>query len=437
MTAQARALPSSQPPRRPDPRWAGGAAKLAAVLLLSALSTMPALAQTAPRVPTAQELMDWAEGVYPSYFPDRPATQSLDPYVYRYHPTTRNYLGVAGGSVYVLGPVAGSDSTPLRVGSLADFACQVHRYSCAAASGWPQRAVTLVVPFAAGGPSDKLARDLVEPLQRQLGQPVLVRNVAGAGGTQGADEVARAAADGHTLLFTNSVMATSPTLYRVLRHQPLRDFEFIGLSAEVPMVVNARKSLPATTLEAFSTWLATQPANWAHAGVGSPTYLCALLMRQALNLKGNVTLIPYAGTAPALSDLIAGQVDGMCNELGSAEPYVQNGQIQALAVTSAQRIPRPVFANVPTMAERAFAGVVLTNWYGLYAPRGTPGAVLDTLQGALRSALQDATLRSRHAASGAQVVDDERVAPASHRRFVETETARFAPLLVENGLYAD
>ena len=407
------------------------------MLLLTALFTLPAVAQTAPRIPTAQELMDWAEGAYAPYFPDRPATQSQDPYVYRYHPTTRNYLGVAGNSVYVLGPVAGSDSTPLRVGALADFACQVHRYSCAAASGWPQRALTLVVPFAAGGPSDKLARDLAEPLQRQLGHPVLVRNVAGAGGTLGADEVARATADGYTLLFTNSAMATSPTLYRTLKHQPLRDFEFVGLSAESPMVVNARKSLPATTLEAFSAWLSSRPANWAHAGIGSPTYLCALMMRKTLGLNANVTLIPYLGTAPALSDLIAGQVDGMCNELGSAEPYVQNGQIQALAVTSAQRSPRPVFAGVPTMVERGYAGVVLTNWYGLYAPRGTPAAVLDTLQGALRSALQDATLRSRHAASGALVVDDERVAPASHRRFVETETARFAPLLLENGLYAD
>jgi tripartite-type tricarboxylate transporter receptor subunit TctC len=405
-----------------------------ALVLMSALATLPGMTHADPRTPSALELMDWAEVAYGPYFPDRPATASQDPYVYRYHPSTRNYLGVAGNSVYVLGPVAGSDSIPLRVGSLADFACSVHPDSCAAPSGWPQRTVTVVVPFAAGSALDNLARILVGVLQAPLGQAVVVRNVTGAGGTLGADEVARAAADGYTLLFTDSVMATSPTLYRQLPHQPLRDFEFIGLGAEMPFVVSARKSLPLSGIEAFNSWLAANSGIWAHTGIASPTYLCALMMREAMGV--NSDLVAYRGSAPALADLIAGSVDGMCNEL-SVEPQVENGNIQALAVTSAQRSPRPVFANVPTMAERAYTGFVLTNWYGLYAPRGTPSAVLDTLQGALRAALQDTTLRSRYAASGVMMVDDERLAPASHRRFVETETTRFAPLLIKNGQYAD
>lgn len=405
----------------------------ALALVLALLSAAPAAAQ--PRTPTPAELFDWAESAYAAYFPGRPATQRLEPYEYRYYPQTGNYVGVAGTGVYVLGPVAGSSVTPLYLGELANYACLVHRYSCTASGGWPQRTVTLVVPFAAGGPSDTVARQLAQALQAVWGQSVVVRNTTGAGGTTGADEVARAAPDGHTLLYTHQIMAASPTLYRRLPHVPLRDFEFLGLAVEAPLALVSRSGLAAADFDALRASLATRRARAAHAGVTSASYLCMLLLESGL--ATTFTPVSYAGLAPAITDTIGQQADLLCADVGSLAPQVQSGQLRGQAVTSARRWSGAGYATLPTLGERGVAGFPLTSWFGLYAPKGVPDAVQDGVQRGLRTVLQDAALRSRLAALGHAVVDDERLSPASHRRYVDIETQRYAPLLVKAGQYAD
>ena len=391
----------------------------------------------APKTPTALELLDWAETAYPTYFPGRPATATAAPYLYRYYAQNGNYLGVAGSGIWLLGPVVGSNTTPKYVGELAAFSCQVNAFSCATPTSFPERPLTLVVPFAAGGPTDTLARALATALQSQLGATVTVSNRLGSGGTLGADNVANAAADGTTLLFTNLSMATAPTLYRQLPYSPLLDFEFLGMTSEMPMVVNGRNSLPPSSYAQLLLWLRTStPApKLAHGGLGSAGYVCALLLQQAWGIK--LEFIAYAGVAPALTDLIGGSTDTLCNEVVDVQPQVTAKTIKSFAVTSDKRLANPVFAALPTVAEQGAAGFLIRNWQALYAPKGTPAPVLDKLNAALRAALQDPTLRNRFTALGAVLVDDERLAPASHRRFLDLEMQRLAPLLRAAGQYAD
>jgi tripartite-type tricarboxylate transporter receptor subunit TctC len=302
---------------------------------------------------------------------------------------------------------------------------------------FPEKSVTLVVPFAAGGPSDKIARDVAEALRRRLNQAVVVENVGGAGGTLGAAKVANATADGYTLLVHHIGFATAPTLYRKLAYKGIDDFAYLGLINEAPSTLIGRTTLAAKNFAELRQWIATDPSkvNLAHAGVGSASHLCGLMFQSAL--KTEMTTVPYKGTGPAMTDLIGGTIDLMCEQATNAVPQIEGGKVKAFAVTSKERMKQPALAALPTLSEAGLPDFSVTVWHGLYAPKNTPTSVLAKLNEALRGALKDPELIKRQEALGITVVSDARVEPAAHRKFVEGEVARWAKVIQAAGAYAD
>ena len=307
-----------------------------------------------------------------------------------------------------------------------------------AAQAFPDKPITIVVPFAAGGPTDKVARDFAEALRKQLNNAtVVVENVGGAGGTLGANKVAKAAPDGHTLLLYHVGMATSPSLYRNLPYKTLDDFEYLGMINDVPMTLVGRSTLPANTYPELIKWLEANKGkiNLANAGLGAASHLCGLLFQQAVKI--DMQTVPYKGTAPAMTDLIGGQVDIMCDQTTNTTGQIEAGKIKAFAVTSPQRLSTPALSKLPTLDESGLKGFNVSIWHGLYAPKGTPKAVLDQLNTALRAALKDPEFIKREEALGAVVVTDGRLAPAEHKKFVAAEIDKLGTAIKAAGQYAD
>lgn len=326
---------------------------------------------------------------------------------------------------------------PVRAVARASALLAFFAAAAPAQAEFPDKPVTLLVPFAAGGPSDKIARDLAEALRKRLQQTVIVENVGGAGGTIGTAKVANAVPDGYTLLVHHIGFATAPTLYRKLPYKGTEDFAYLGLINEAPSTLIGRSSLPARSFAELRQWIAADPAkvNLAHAGVGSASHLCGLMLQNTL--KADMTTVPYKGTAPAMTDLMAGTVDLMCEQATNAVPQIEGGKVKAFAVTSLQRMKLPVLAGLPTVAESGVADFSVSVWHGLYAPRQTPAPVLAKLNEALRSALKDPELIKRQEALGISVVSDARAEPAEHKKFVEAEVARWAKVIKAAGAYAD
>lgn len=306
-----------------------------------------------------------------------------------------------------------------------------------ACADFPDKPVTLVVPFAAGGPSDKIARDLAEALRKPLGQTVIVDNAGGAGGTIGSAKVARATPDGYTLLVHHIGMATAPALYRKLSYKVPDDFETLGLINEAPSVLIGKPGLAASNFAELRQWIAATggKVNLANAGLGSASHLCGLMFQSAL--KTNMTPVPYKGTAPAMTDLIGGQVDLMCEQATNAVPQIEGKKVKVYGVTSLQRLALPALKDVPTLSEVGLKDFNVQVWHGLYAPRGTPPAVLAKLNAALRIALKDPDLIKREEALGLTVVTDERLDPAGHKKYLEAEKTRWAKVIKDAGEYAD
>ncbi|MDO9403375.1 MAG: tripartite tricarboxylate transporter substrate-binding protein [Polaromonas sp.] len=302
---------------------------------------------------------------------------------------------------------------------------------------FPDKPVTLVVPYAAGGPSDKIARDLAEALRKPLNQTVIVDNTAGAGGTIGATRVARAKPDGYTLLVHHIGLATAPALYKKLSYDTLEDFQYLGLINEAPSVLIGRTTLAANNLAELRKWIAESGGtiNMANAGVGSASHLCGLMLQSAL--KSKMTAVPYKGTAPAMTDLIGGQVDLMCEQATNAIPQIEGKKVKVYGLTSTQRLALPVLAQTPTLAEAGLPGFNVTVWHGLYAPKGTPPDVLARLNTALRTALKDPELVKRQEALGLKVVSDARLEPARHKQFVQDEMARWSTIIRDSGETAE
>jgi tripartite-type tricarboxylate transporter receptor subunit TctC len=308
----------------------------------------------------------------------------------------------------------------------------------AALADYPEKPVTLVVPFAAGGPTDKVARDLAEVLRKGLNnQTVIIENVGGAGGTLGAGKVAKANPDGYTLLLHHIGMATSPGLYRSLSYKTLDDFEYLGMVNEVPMTLIGRSTLPANNYAELVKWLEANKGkiNLANAGLGAASHLCGLLLQQSLKIE--MTTVPYKGTAPAMTDLLGGQVDIMCDQTTNTTQQIEGGKVKAYAVTTLKPLTTPALAKLPTLDGSGLKGFNVSIWHGLYAPKGTPKAAVDKINAALRSALKDPDFIKRQEALGAVVVTDGRLAPAEHKKFVEAEIAKWGPAIKAAGQYAD
>jgi tripartite-type tricarboxylate transporter receptor subunit TctC len=310
--------------------------------------------------------------------------------------------------------------------------------SAAQAQGYPEKTVTIVVPFSAGGPTDKVARDFAEAVRKHLNnQAIVVENVVGAGGTLGANKVAKSAPDGYTLLLYHIGMATSPALYRRMPYDTLSDFEYVGMINDVPMTLVGRASLPATNYSELKKWLEANKGkiNLANAGLGAASHLCGLLFQQ--NLGIDMTTIPYKGTGPAMTDLIGGQVDIMCDQTTNTTGYIEPGTIKAFAVTSLKPLTTPVLAKLPTLDSQGMKGFNVSIWHGLYAPKNTPKPVLDRLNAGLKAALKDPEFIKRQEALGAVVVTDNRTEPAAHKAFVDAEIKKWGPVIKAAGQYAD
>ena len=307
-----------------------------------------------------------------------------------------------------------------------------------ALADYPEKPVTIVVPFAAGGPTDKVARDLGEVLRKGLNnQPVLIENVGGAGGTLGAAKVAKAAPDGYTILLHHIAMATSPGLYRNLPYKTLDDFEYMGMVNEVPMTLIGRPTLPASNFAELRKWIDANKGkiNLANAGLGSASHLCGLLFQQAVAV--DMTTVPYKGTAPAMTDLLGGQVDIMCDQTTNTTQQIEGGKVKAFAVTTLKTLTTPALAKLPTLDAQGLKGFNVSIWHGLYAPKGTPKAAQDKINAALRNALKDPEFIKRQEALGAVIITDGRLAGAEHKKFVEAEINKWGPAIKAAGQYAD
>ncbi|MEK0416762.1 MAG: hypothetical protein RI949_768 [Pseudomonadota bacterium] len=306
------------------------------------------------------------------------------------------------------------------------------------AFAYPDKPITVIVPFAAGGPTDKVARDLAESMRKHLNnQTIVIDNVGGAGGTLGVNKAAKAPADGYTLLVHHAGLATAPALYRTLPYKTLEDLEYLGMINDVPMTIVGRPSLPANNMAELRTWINANKGkiNLANAGLGAASHLCGLLFQQAVAV--DMATIPYKGTAPAMTDLMANQVDLMCDQTTNTSGQIESGKIKAFAVTTPKRLTTPALAKLPTMDESGFKGFNVTIWHGLYAPKGTPKPILDQLNAALKAALKDPEFVKREEALGAVVINDNRVNPAEHKKFVEAEIAKWGPAIKAAGQYAD
>jgi tripartite-type tricarboxylate transporter receptor subunit TctC len=310
--------------------------------------------------------------------------------------------------------------------------------SAGALAAYPEKPITIVVPFAAGGPTDKVARDLAVVLSKNLNnQTVVVDNVGGAGGTLGAARVAKAAPDGYTLLLHHIGMATSPALYRKMPYDTMGDFEFLGMVNDVPMTIVGRPTLPANNFAELRTWVNANKGkiNLANAGLGAASHLCGLLFQQSLQV--DMTTVPYKGTGPAMTDLMSGQVDLMCDQTTNTTAQITGGRVKGFAVTTLKPLTTPGLTNLPTLDSQGMKGFNVSIWHGMYAPKGTPKAIVDQLNAALRKSLQDADFIKKQEALGAVVITDNRLSGADHRKFVEAEIAKWGPVIKAAGQYAD
>jgi len=321
---------------------------------------------------------------------------------------------------------------------LATAALVAAAFSSAAFADFPDKSITLVVPFAAGGPTDRVARDLAEALRKGLNnQTVIIDNVGGAGGTLGAAKVAKATPDGYTLLLHHIGMATAPGLYRNLPYKTLDDFEYLGMVNEVPMTLIGRLTLPAKNFAELQKWIEANKGkiNLANAGLGAASHLCGLLFQQSV--KVDMTTVPYKGTAPAMTDLLGGQVDLMCDQTTNTTQQIEAGKVKAFAVTTLKPLTTPALAKLPTLDAAGLKGFNVSIWHGLYAPKGTPKAAMDKINAALRMALKDPEFIKHQEALGAVVITDARLGQAEHKKFVEAEINKWGPAIKAAGQYAD
>ncbi|MDB5823968.1 MAG: hypothetical protein JWR21_2672 [Herminiimonas sp.] len=304
--------------------------------------------------------------------------------------------------------------------------------STAMAQSYPTRAITMVIPFAAGGPTDVVGRLLAQSMSKTLGQQVIVENTVGAGGTIAATRVARAAPDGYTVLLHHIGHSTAPSLYRKLPYDALNGFETLGLVTDVPMTVVAKGNFQAKDFADLVRNIKAnqEKINLANAGTGSASHLCGLLFQDAIGVK--ITTIPYKGTAPAMNDLLGGQVDLMCDQTTNTTTYIKSGKIKAYAVTVPKRLA--VLPDVPTTREAGLPAFEVAVWHGLYAPKGTSAEVVSKLNNALKVALKDPVVIERFAGLGTEPVAQNRATPEVHKQFLTAEIAKWKSVMEKAGV---
>ncbi|WP_043829174.1 tripartite tricarboxylate transporter substrate-binding protein [Muricoccus aerilatus] len=307
--------------------------------------------------------------------------------------------------------------------------------SARAQAGFPNRPITMTIPFAAGGPTDIVGRLLAESMSRELGQPVVVENTTGAGGTLGAQRVATARPDGYAILLHHIGMGVIPTMYRRLAYDPVNGFEPLGLVTEVPMTLVGRKELPAANLAELVALMKSSGDrfNLADAGIGSSSALCGALLANAIGAKP--TVVPFRGTGPAMQEILGGRVDLLCDQTTQTTEYIRGGAVKVFATPSRTRIA--TLPDIPTTAEAGLPGFEITVWHGLYAPRGTPAPVLARLTTALQAALRDPRIVQRFTEIGTAPVSQEDATPEAHRRFWTADIAKWKPIIEATNGYAD
>lgn len=305
----------------------------------------------------------------------------------------------------------------------------------AEAQEYPKKPITVVVPFAAGGPTDTVARLLGVAMGKSLKTQIIVENVGGAGGTIGAARVAKAPPDGYTVLLHHIGQSTAPALYRKLPYNAVADFVPLGLINETPMTLVARKDFPPKDLRELIAYVKANKdkVSYANAGLGAASHLCGMLFMSAIDT--DLTTVPYKGTGPAMNDLLGGQVDLMCDQTTNTTSQIKAGRIKVYGVTTKARVPS--LPGIPTMHEGGLPGFEVSVWHGLYAPKGTAPAIMTQLTKALQDAVRDATVRQRFAELGAEPVAESRVTPEALQAHLKAEIDRWGPIIRKAGVYAD
>jgi len=299
------------------------------------------------------------------------------------------------------------------------------------------KTISIVVPFAAGGPTDKVARDLAVAMSKTLGGTIVVENVAGASGSIGANKIAKANPDGYSLLLFHIGQASLPTMLRKLPYNVENDFEFLGMVNDVPMTLVGRNTLPANNFAELRKWANDNKGkiNLANAGPGSASHMCGMMFQSAMGI--DMTTVPYKGTAPAMNDLLGGQVDLMCDQTTNTTAQIEGKKIKAYGVSTPKRVMTPALKDVPTLQEAGLKDFNVSIFHGLYGPKGMPAAVAKKINDAMKAALKDPEFIKRQEALGAVVVTDKRMEPVEHKKFIVAEIAKWAPVIKAAGAYAD
>ncbi|MDB5904826.1 MAG: hypothetical protein JWM26_3704 [Betaproteobacteria bacterium] len=305
----------------------------------------------------------------------------------------------------------------------------------AGAQDYPTKPIVMVVPFAAGGPTDIVGRTVADGMSKALKRQVIIDNTVGAGGTIGANKVAKAKPDGYTILLHHIGMATAPALYRNLAFNPLTDFEYIGEVADVPMTVLGKKNLPPDNFKDFVAYLKANKGKmtYGNAGIGAASHLCGLLLMSAL--ETDVQTVAYKGTGPAMTDLLGGQIDFLCDQTTNTTGYITAKSVKVYGITSAKRVSS--LPDVPTLQEQGLKGFEVVVWQGMYAPKGTPKAITDKLTAALRSAIDQQAFKDSMTKLGASPVGHDKASAEGLRNHLKAEIDRWTPIIKKAGVYAD
>ena len=323
----------------------------------------------------------------------------------------------------------------MRLKAILIAALAAAAFSAAQAQTWPNKPLTLVVPFAAGGPTDVMARTLAVAMSKALGQTVVVENRLGAGGTVAANYVAKAPSDGYVIFIHHNGMASATALYRKLPYNPLTDFEYVGQVADVPMTLLARKDMPAANFTELAAYIQAnkEKINLANAGLGAVSHLCGMLLQKALGV--NLQTIPFQGTAPAMNALLGSQVDILCDQTTQTIPQIKAGTVKFYGVTTKSRIK--ALPDAPTLHEQGLKDFEMVVWHGIYVPRGTPKPIVNRLNEALRASLKDPDVTKRFTELGVEIVPEAKQSPEGLQTWLKSEIDRLGPLIRAAGSFAD